>query len=61
MEVSEGAAQSMLPVAQATVPEVGRMEEDTAEGTAGVMVMVERTSGGFPRAWCRGQPLARAG
>jgi len=30
-------------MAQATMPEVGRMEEDTAEGSLGVMAVVERT------------------
>ncbi|XP_066396051.1 uncharacterized protein [Miscanthus floridulus] len=33
MVVSEGAAQSMHPVAQATAPDTGRVEEDAAEGS----------------------------
>ena len=45
---SEGAAQSATPVAQAAAPEVGRMEEDTAGGTEGIVAVVERTSGRLP-------------
>ena len=48
--VSEGAAQFMLPVAQAMALEVGRMEGDTAGGSPGIVAVVERTSGGSPLA-----------
>ena len=30
------------------VPKVGQMEEDMAGGTAGIVAVVERTSGGLP-------------
>ena len=40
---SEGVAQSAPPVAQAAALEVGRMEEDTAGRSPGVMAVVERT------------------
>ena len=40
----------MPPVAQVTVPEAGRTEGDTAEGSPDVVVVVERTSGGSPLA-----------
>ena len=43
MVASEGVAQSWPPAAQAAAPEVGRMEEDTAGGSLGVMAVVERT------------------
>ena len=43
--VSEGAAQSMLPVVLATVPEVDRAEGDMAGGSPSVVAVVERTSG----------------
>ena len=46
--VSEGAAQSMPPAAQAAAPEAGRANEDTAGGSSGIMVVVERISGGSP-------------
>ena len=48
MVVLEGAAESVPSVAQAAAPEVGRMKEDTAEGSPGVAAVVERTSGGLP-------------
>ena len=44
----------MPPVAQATAPEAGRMEEDVAGGSPGVMVVVERTSRGSPLALMSG-------
>ena len=43
MVASEGAAQSVPPVAQAAVPETGRMEKDTDGGSSVVVVVVERT------------------
>ena len=43
MVASEGAAQSVPPVAQATVPEAGQMEEDMAGGSPGIVAVVERT------------------
>ena len=52
--VSEGMVQSVPPAAQAAAPEVGRMEGDTARGSSGVMVVVERTSGGSPLALMSG-------
>ena len=45
---SEGAAQSVLPVSQATAPDAGQMEEDMDGGTASVVAVVERTSGWLP-------------
>ena len=33
-----------------TVPDVGRIEGDTAEESPGIMAVVERTSGGSPMA-----------
>ena len=38
--VSEGVAQSMLPAAQATVPDAGQMEEDVARGSPTLMSQV---------------------
>ena len=52
--VSEGAAQSAPLEAQATEPEVGRTEGDTAGGSSGVVAVVERTSGGSPSALMSG-------
>ena len=40
----------MPPVAQVMVPEGGWIEGDTTKGSLGVMVVVERTSGGSPLA-----------
>ena len=40
---SEGAAQSAPPAVQATASGVGRTEEDTAGGSPGILVVVERT------------------
>jgi hypothetical protein len=51
--VSEGAAQSVPPVALAAMPEAGRTDEDTARGSLGLVVAVERISGGLP---ARGEP-----
>ena len=47
---SEGAAQSTTSAAQATLSKVGRMVEDMAGGTAGIMAVVERTRWGLPSA-----------
>ena len=63
--VSEGAAQSAPPAAQASEPEVGRTKGDTAGGSSGAVAVVERTSGGSPsalmsggsRSPMRGEPL----
>ena len=54
MVVSEGAVQSMPPVAQATVPEAGHMEEDTAGGCPGIVAVVERTRRRLPLALLSG-------
>ena len=43
MVASEGVAQSAPPVVQAAVPGAGRMEEDTTEGSSGIVAVVERT------------------
>ena len=43
MVASEGVAQSAPPAAQAAAPGAGRMEEDTAGGSLGVVAVVERT------------------
>ena len=43
MVASEGVAQSAPPVAQAAAPEAGRMEEDMAGGSPGIVAVVERT------------------
>ena len=43
--MSEGAAQSVPPVAPAATPEVGRTEEDTTGRSLGVVAVVERTNG----------------
>ena len=61
MVAFEGASQSMPPMAQATAPEEGRTEGDTAEGSLGIVVVVERTSGGSPSALMSGgsRSLAR--
>ena len=48
--VSEEAMQSVSPVDQVTAPNMGRTQGDTAEGSPGVVVVVERTSGGSPLA-----------
>ena len=48
--VPEEAAQSVPPAAQATALDAGWMEGDTAEGSLGIMAVVERTSGGSPSA-----------
>ena len=50
MVVSEGVAQSAPPAAQATVPEAGRMDEDTAGGSSSVVAVVERTCRRLPPA-----------
>ena len=50
----EGAVQSVPSMAQAATPEAGRTEEDTAGGSPGVMVVVERTSGGLSSALVSG-------
>ena len=50
MMASEGAAQSAPLAVQTTVPEAGRMEEDTAGGSPGVVAVVERTRRGSPLA-----------
>ena len=47
----------MPPAAQTTAPEVGRIEEDTAGGSTGIVVVVERTSGGSPLALMSGGQL----
>ena len=54
MVAFEGASQSMPPMAQATAPEAGWTEEDTARGSPGVMAVVERISGGSPSALMSG-------
>ena len=54
MVASEGVAQSAPPAAQAAAPEAGRMEEDTAGGSPGVMAVVERTSRRSPSALLSG-------
>ena len=41
-------------MAQVTVPDMGRREGDTTEGSLGVVVVVERTSGGSPLALALG-------
>ena len=46
--VSEGAMQSVPPMAQATAPEACQTEGDTAEGSLGIVAVVDRTSGGRP-------------
>ena len=64
MVASEGVAQSAPPAVQAAAPGAGRMEEDTARGTAGVVAVVERTNRGLPsglvpghsRSPARGEP-----
>ena len=56
MAVSEGAVQSVPPTALAVTPEAGRTEKDMAEGSLGIVVVVERISGRSP-AW--GEPLLR--
>jgi len=43
MVASEGVAQSAPPAAQATAPEAGRTEEDTAGGSPSIVAVVERT------------------
>jgi len=48
MAMNEGAAQSVPPTALATTPEAGRTEEHMARGSPGVVVVVERISGGSP-------------
>ena len=50
VKLDEGAVQSTLPVAQATKPEAGRTEGDTAGGSSGAIAVVERTSGRSPSA-----------
>ena len=64
MVASEGVVQSTPPAAQAAAPEAGRMEEDMAGGSPGVMAVVEMTrrrsypallSGGS-RSPARGEP-----
>ncbi|XP_066373539.1 predicted GPI-anchored protein 58 [Miscanthus floridulus] len=51
---SEGAAQSAPPAAQAAAPEAGRSGEDTAVGSPGIVVVVEKASGGSPSALVSG-------
>ena len=64
MVASKGVAQSAPLAAQATAPGAGRMEEDMAGGSPGIIVVVERThrrsslallSGGS-RSPARGEP-----
>ena len=43
MVASKGVTQSVPPATQATVLEVGRMEEDMTGGSPGIMAVVERT------------------
>ena len=57
---SEGAAQSAPPAAQATVPEVGQMEEDTTGGSPGIVAVVERSSRGSHSALLSGGILSPA-
>ena len=54
MVVPEDAARSVPPVAQVTAPDIGRTEGDMAEGSLGVMAVVERTRGGSPLALTSG-------
>ena len=54
MVVSEGAAQSMPLMAQATEPEVGRTEGDMPGGCSGAVVVVEQTSRGSSSALMSG-------
>jgi len=63
--VPEEVARSVPPAAQLTTPDEGWMEGGTAEGSVGVMAVVERTSGESPLALtsggshspARGEPL----
>ena len=48
--VPEDATRSVPLAAQVTAPDVGQTEGDTAEGSPGVVAVVERTSGGLPLA-----------
>ena len=54
MVVPEEAARSVPPAALAMAPEVGRTDGDMAGGSPGIMVVVERTSGGLPSALMSG-------
>ena len=54
MVVPEDVARSVPSVAQVTVFDMGQMEGDTAEGSLGVVVEVERTSRGSPLALTSG-------
>ena len=61
MMASEGAAQSTPPVVQAAVPGAGRMDEDTTEGSPGVLAVMERTRRRSPPALLSGgQPFPHA-
>jgi len=65
MAASEGAAQSAPPAVLATASEAGRMEENVAGGSPGVVTVVERTHrrsfpallSGASRSPTRGEPL----
>ena len=65
MAALEVAARPTPPVAQMTALHMGWAEEDTAEGSPGVVAVVERTSGESPLALMlggshlptRGEPL----
>jgi len=62
MVESEGAAQSAPPVVQVAAPKAGRMEEDAAGGSSGVVAVVRRTRRGSPLApLSGGHPLPYAG
>ena len=54
MVASEGAAQSVPPMAQVAAPEAGQMEEDMAGGSPGVVAVVERISRRSPLALLSG-------
>ena len=54
MVVPEEAARSVPPSTQVTAPDVGQTEGDTADGSPGVVAVVERTSGESPLALMSG-------
>ena len=54
MVVPEDTARPMPLTSQVTAPDVGQTEGDTAEGSPGVVAVVERTSGGSPLALTSG-------
>ena len=65
MAVPEAAVRPVPPVAQMMALDMGRTEGDMAEGSPGIMAVVERTSGESPLALAlggshspvRGKPL----